>query len=62
VQAPARRAGRAATDALWEELSVLLARMRQAGVSAADIRRRVERELPESAAVETGRKTAGGRR
>jgi GntR family transcriptional regulator len=62
VQAPARRADRVATDALWEELSVLLARMRQAGVGAAEIRRRIERELLEGARVEAGRKADGGRR
>jgi GntR family transcriptional regulator len=57
VQAPARRADRAASEALWEELAVLLARMRQAGVSAAGIRRRVERELVEHVRVEgAGRK------
>ena len=57
VQAPARRADRAATGALWEELSVLLARMRQAGVSAAEIRRRLEREVAEGARAETGKGT-----
>ena len=58
VQAPARRAGRAATEALGEELTVLVARMRQAGVSAADIRKRVERELSEAARVEDARRKA----
>lgn len=45
VLAPARRADRSALDTLGEELTVLLARMRQAGLSPADIRKRVEREL-----------------
>ncbi len=45
VQPPARRADQAAAETLGEELSVLLARMRQAGLSPAEIRRRVEREL-----------------
>lgn len=58
VQAPARRADRAATEVLCEELAVLLARMRQAGISAAEIRRRVERELPEGARVEGVRRKA----
>ena len=47
VLAPARRADRGAIDELGEELSVLIARMRQAGLSPAEIRRRVERELGE---------------
>jgi len=62
VQAPARRADRAAADALWEELSVLLARMRQAGVSAAEIRRRIERDQPEGVRVDAGRKAESGKR
>ncbi len=65
VQPPARRADRAAVDALGEDLAVLLARLRQAGASAAEIRRRVERELAEGARVEAGgggRQTGGGRR
>jgi GntR family transcriptional regulator len=45
VLAPARRADRGAIDQFGEELSVLIARMRQAGLSPAEIRRRVEREL-----------------
>jgi GntR family transcriptional regulator len=45
VLAPARRADRGALDTLGDELTVLLARMRQAGLSPADIRKRVEREL-----------------
>jgi DNA-binding transcriptional regulator YhcF (GntR family) len=45
VLAPARRADRGAIDELGEKLSVLIARMRQAGLSPAEIRRRVEREL-----------------
>jgi GntR family transcriptional regulator len=45
VLAPARRADRSTLDTLGEELTVLLARMRQAGFSPADIRKRVEREL-----------------
>ncbi len=59
VQAPARRADRAAADALWEELSVLLARLRQAGVGVAEIRRRLEREMPEAGRT---RKAAGDSR
>ena len=55
VQAPARRADRGAVETLSEELGVLVARMRQAGLSAADIRKRVERELVDGTA-------AGGRR
>ncbi len=58
VQAPARRADRAATETLGEELAVLLARMRQAGVSPVDIRRRVERELSESDRVQGTRRKA----
>ena len=61
VQAPARRADRAATDALWEELSILLARMRQAGVGPAEIRRRLEREMAEGIR-ETDKKAQGSRR
>jgi GntR family transcriptional regulator len=45
VLAPARRVDRGAIDELGEKLSVLIARMRQAGLSPAEIRRRVEREL-----------------
>ena len=45
VRAPARRADRSALDELGEQLSVLVARMRQVGLSPAEIRRRVEREL-----------------
>jgi GntR family transcriptional regulator len=45
VLAPARRADRGAIDQFGEELSVLIVRMRQAGLSPAEIRRRVEREL-----------------
>ena len=48
VLAPARRADRSALDTLGEELTVLLARMRQAGLSPAEIRKRVERELTQN--------------
>ncbi len=58
VQAPARRADRQATEALGEELAVLVARMRQAGFGAADIRRRVERELAQSVKSDTAKRDA----
>ncbi len=45
VVAPPKRPDRASLGALDEELSVLVARMRQVGLSAADIRKRVDREL-----------------
>ncbi len=45
VIAPPKRPDRASLEALDEELSVLVARLRQAGLSAADIRKRVDREL-----------------
>lgn len=45
VVAPARRAERRTFDALHEEMAAVLARMRQAGLSAADIRKLVERTL-----------------
>ncbi len=45
VAAPAKRADRASLEALGEELSALVARMRQAGLSGADIRKRLDREL-----------------
>ena len=48
VLAPARRADRSALDTLGDELTVLLARMRQAGLSPAEIRKRVERELTQN--------------
>jgi GntR family transcriptional regulator len=60
VQAPARRATRGAGESLGEELAVLVARMRQAGLSAAEIRKRVDRELAQIGNAEGGRREAGG--
>jgi GntR family transcriptional regulator len=47
VMAPARHAEATAVEPLDDELTVLLARMRQAGLSPADIRKRVARALDE---------------
>ena len=59
VLAPARRADRGAIDQFGEELSVLIARMRQAGLGPAEIRRRVVRELAQIPKAEGGRRKAG---
>ncbi len=45
VAPPAQSADRAVIEGLIEELGVVLARMRQAGLSVAELRRRFEREL-----------------
>ncbi|MGE5360549.1 MAG: GntR family transcriptional regulator [Bacteroidales bacterium] len=45
VVAPARKVERTTLDALNDEMTAVLARMRQAGMSSADIRKRVERVL-----------------
>jgi GntR family transcriptional regulator len=45
VIAPARKAEPTALESLHDEMTALLARMRQAGVSPAEIRRRIERAL-----------------
>lgn len=48
VQPPARRAASSTSEALNDELTTLVARMRQAGLSAAEIRRRVDRALDQT--------------
>ena len=45
VASPARDADGAVIEGLNEELGVVLARMRQAGLSTSELRRRIEREL-----------------
>ncbi len=58
VQPPARRANPGAVESLGEELGVLVARMRQAGVGPAEIRRRVERALAQPATNDSLRRGA----
>ena len=55
VRPPLRRANRRAIETLHAELTVLVARMRQAGFSAAEIRKRVDRELAPSNRAPTGK-------
>jgi GntR family transcriptional regulator len=45
VAPPARKADGTVIESLCEELGLVLARMRQAGMSIGELRRRVEREL-----------------
>jgi DNA-binding transcriptional regulator YhcF (GntR family) len=45
VTPPARSADRSAIAGLSKELSGILARMRQAGLSVAELRRQIERQL-----------------
>jgi GntR family transcriptional regulator len=59
VQPPARRATRGAGESLGEELAVLVARMRQAGLSAAEIRKRVDRGLAQSDKADAQRPAVG---
>lgn len=45
VAPPARKSDRETVDRLQEDLGTILARMRQAGVAASELRRRAEREI-----------------